>query len=188
MPTPRYGEALAYANRLHAGQRRKGSDIPYISHLLAVSSLVWELGGNEDMAIAGLLHDAAEDQGGLARAGEITGLFGPDVARMVLDCTDAVTEPKPDWKTRKAAYIAAIATKPEDSLTVTLADKIHNAQAISDDRLRVGEAVWQRFSQPKAEIVWYYTGLAEALCRRLPGAGAERLSRLAAAFAGAGKD
>lgn len=182
MPTPRFGEALAYANELHAEQTRKGTDIPYISHLMAVSALVWELGGDEDMAIAGLLHDAVEDQGGPERAAEIEAKFGVRVARMVLDCTDAVTIPKPDWKTRKQAYVDAIARKAEDSLTVTLADKIHNAQAITDDRVRVGEAVWLRFSQPRAEVVWYYQALAQAIGQRLPGAGAQRLQDMAAGF------
>lgn len=183
MRTDRLGEALALAHDLHATQRRKGSDIPYLSHLMAVSALVMENGGDEDQAIAALLHDAVEDQGGPETAEMIRARFGDRVAAIVLACTDSVAEPKPDWATRKRAYIAGIATKPADAILVTLADKVHNAQAITDDRARVGEAVWDRFTASRDEVLWYYRSLHAALAARLPGVLADRLGVLVAGLA-----
>lgn len=178
MTTVRFSEALTYAYTIHAAQIRKGSNVPYISHLLAVSALVIENGGTEDQAIAALLHDAVEDQGGLDRADDIARQFGPEVRDMVLACTDAVTEPKPDWHIRKRTYVARLAAKSTAALLVTLADKTHNAQTITDDRARVGEAVWDRFSQPKADTLWYYKALAEGLAKLLPRTLSNRLSVL----------
>ena len=131
--TQRFQSALAYAAKLHRDQRRKGSDIAYTSHLLGVASIALEIGGDEDQAIAALLHDAVEDQGGLPRLAEIRQLYGDCVADIVWDCTDADTEPKPPWRARKEAYIASLSHKPADSLLVSLADKTHNARAILDD-------------------------------------------------------
>lgn len=182
MTTHRFGVALAYANTLHASQTRKGSDVPYIAHLLAVASLTLENGGDEDQAIGALLHDAVEDQGGMARADDIGARFGDRVRDIVLACTDAVVVPKPDWATRKRAYIAGIATKHADAVLVTLADKVHNAQSITDDFDRVGPVVWTRFSQPRTDTIWYYSELARALALRHPGALSHRLLRLVAGF------
>ena len=109
--TDRFDQALAYASRLHRTQCRKGTAIPYVSHLLAVAAIALENGADEDQAIAALLHDAVEDQGGLAQLEAIRARFGHDVAAMVADCTDAVEEPKPEWRPRKEAYIASLATK-----------------------------------------------------------------------------
>src|ERR1051325_6799957 len=122
-----------YAARLHREQTRKGTEIPYVSHLLAVSALILEHGGDEDQAIAGLLHDAAEDQGGQARLAEIESMFGPGVSRIVADCTDSWTDPKPPFRERKEAYLAHLPQKPQRSLLVSLADKTHNATAILFD-------------------------------------------------------
>jgi (p)ppGpp synthase/HD superfamily hydrolase len=118
--TDRFDDALVYASRLHRKQTRKGSDTPYVAHLLAVCSLVIEHGGTEDQAIAALLHDAAEDQGGEPRLNEIRALYGAPVA----DITDAWTEPKPPWRPRKEAYLAALASKPSASLLVSLAEQL----------------------------------------------------------------
>jgi (p)ppGpp synthase/HD superfamily hydrolase len=175
--------ALAYANTLHADQTRKGSGIPYISHLLSVAALTLENGGDEDQAIGALLHDAVEDQGGLARADDIEQRFGRRVRDIVLACSDAVTDPKPDWTTRKTAYIADIAAKHPDAILVTLADKVHNAQCITDDFGRVGAAVWDRFSEPRDRVIWYYGALGDALAARHPGALSDRLLRLVTGFA-----
>src|SRR5437868_10096762 len=128
---------------------RKGTEIPYVSHLLAVSALVLEHGGDEDQAIAGLLHDAAEDQGGEARIFEIESLFGAGVSKIVADCTDAWTDPKPPWRIRKETYVAHLPETSERSLLVCLADKTHNATAILSDLRRIGEDLWPRFNGGK---------------------------------------
>lgn len=175
MLTDRFDEALGYASRLHREQRRKGSDIPYVSHLLGVASIALEIGADEDQAIAALLHDAVEDQGGALRLAEIRARFGDRVARIVADCTDTDLEPKPPWRARKERYIAALATKPADSLLVSLADKTHNARAILDDLAVSGGAVWTRFTGGKDGSLWYYRALADAFTLHLPGPAARRL-------------
>ncbi len=129
MLTERFDDAFRYAHRLHRQQWRKGTTIPYISHLMTVAALVIEHGGNEDQAVAALLHDTAEDQGGAATLLEVRTLFGDVVAEIVSDCTDAWTDPKPEWWVRKEAYLAALPGKPARSLLVSLADKTHNAEA-----------------------------------------------------------
>lgn len=133
MLTQRFADAFNFAHGLHRGQRRKGIPIPYISHLMTVSALVIEHGDDEDQAIAGLLHDAAEDHGGQATLTEIRVRFGNKVAVIVSDCTDAWEEPKPPWLERKKAYIAALPDKAPISLLVSLADQTHNAEAILYD-------------------------------------------------------
>lgn len=165
--TEKFDQALVYANSIHRQQIRKGTDIPYMSHLMSVAALTLEHGGDEDQAIAALLHDAAEDCGGQERLNDIRDKFGDDVADMVADCTDSWTDPKPEWRIRKEAYIASIATKPERSLLVTLADKTHNARAIISDLNDVGAELWNRFSAERHEIIWYYEALASALEERI---------------------
>ena len=128
-----YNEALVYASDLHRDQVRKGSGIPYIAHLLSVSSRVLSAGGTEVQAIAGLLHDAAEDQGGYDTLNDIRRRFGADVAQIVSDCTDSWIEPKPDWLLRKEAYISLLPAKAASSLLVSLADKVDNAEAILNE-------------------------------------------------------
>jgi (p)ppGpp synthase/HD superfamily hydrolase len=181
--TARFDDALAYASALHRRQLRKGTEIPYLSHLMTVSALVLEHGGDEDQAIAGLLHDAAEDQGAKATLREIERRYGGDVARIVADCTDAWTEPRPPWRPRKEVYLAKIPTKPTRSLLVSLADKAHNASAILRDYRALGESLWERFNGGRAGTVWYYGALSEVFARRLPGTLAEELHRSVAAFA-----
>ena len=131
--TTRFDDAFSYARQLHQHQVRKGTTIPYISHLMAVSALVVEHGGNEDQAIAGLLHDAAEDQGGAQRLADIGARFGDAVSNIVAECTDAWTDPKPPFRPRKEAHLKALPNKPQVSLLVSLADKTHNAEAILFD-------------------------------------------------------
>ena len=174
--TERFDDALAYASRLHRDQTRKLSGIPYVSHLLAVAAIALENGADEDQAIAALLHDAVEDQGGLAQLEEIRALYGDDVAQIVADCTDAHQEPKPEWRPRKEAYIASLAQKPARSLAVSLADKTHNASAINTDLRAVGEAVWERFTGGKDGTLWYYRALTTAFRTYAPGIAAERFA------------
>jgi (p)ppGpp synthase/HD superfamily hydrolase len=181
--TPLYEDALAYAAGLHAAHFRKGPDhgprIPYIAHLLSVSSLVWEAIGtrvpgtdeptNQDLAIAGLLHDAVEDQGGRPVLEEIRRRFGDHVARIVDECSDADQMPKPPWRERKEAHIAHMATASKGALVVIAADKLHNVTCMIDDYLTDGDELWERFDAPckPGDIFWYYDEMHAALERRL---------------------
>jgi (p)ppGpp synthase/HD superfamily hydrolase len=175
--TERFDDALAYASHIHRAQRRKGSEIPYVSHLLAVAAIALENGADEDQAIAALLHDAVEDQGGLAQLETIRARFGEAVAAIVADCTDAHEEPKPEWRPRKEAYIASLAHKPARSLAVSLADKTHNASAINADLRAVGAEVWDRFTGGGDGTLWYYRALSDAFRKHAPGIAAERFAR-----------
>ncbi|WP_416830845.1 MAG: HD domain-containing protein [Erythrobacter sp.] len=175
--TERFDDALAYASRIHRLQKRKGSEIPYVSHLLGVAAIAIENGCDEDQAIAALLHDAVEDQGGLKRLEDIRHRFGDRVARIVEHCTDSHTEPKPAWRARKEAYIASLDAKPADSLAVSIADKTHNASAINTDIRAVGETVWERFTGGKEGSLWYYRALADTFALLLPGPASDRFER-----------
>jgi len=177
-----YDDALVYAADLHRTQLRKGSAVPYIAHLLSVSSRVLSAGGNEVQAIAGLLHDAAEDQGGQATLDEIRGRFGNGVAEIVADCTDAWIDPKPPWRPRKEAYLTKLPHKPASSLLVSLADKVDNAEAIARDHDEIGDAVWERFSGGKEGTIWYYRALSEIFDAALPGALSRQLARAVSDF------
>lgn len=141
MLTKRYDDALQYAHDIHRKQTRKGTTIPYIAHLMTVSALVIEHGGDEDQAIGALLHDAAEDQGGETTLEDIRKRFGDIVAEIVHDCTDSWVEPKPEWGPRKEAYLALLPKKATRSLLVSLADKTHNAEAILFDYRVIGDAL-----------------------------------------------
>ena len=178
MLTNRFDDALAYASRIHRDQRRKGTDIPYISHLLGTAAIALENGADEDQAIAALLHDAVEDQGGSARLAEIRARFGNRVAEMVDHCTDTDIEPKPPWRARKEAYIASLAFKPTASLAVSLADKTHNAGAIVADLAAVGDGVWERFTGKRDGSLWYYRSLVAAFRAKLGGVATERFAAL----------
>lgn len=162
MLSPRFDDALVYASRLHAGQARKGSAIPYVAHLLAVTAIVLEHGGSEDEAIAALLHDAVEDQGGPATRAEISRRFGESVALIVDGCTDTDIEPKPPWRERKEAYIAHVATASPSVRLVSAADKLHNARAILADYQQLGESLWDRFRGGRDGTLWYYRALTDA--------------------------
>ncbi|MEN2786736.1 HD domain-containing protein [Sphingomonas qilianensis] len=178
MLTDRFDEALSYASRLHREQRRKSTAIPYVAHLLGVASIALENGGDEDQAIAALLHDAVEDQGGAPRLLEIRNRFGDRVAEIVDHCTDADVDPKPAWHPRKAAYIASLANKPIASLQVSLADKTHNAGAIVADLAVHGDVLWSRFTGGRDGTLWYYDALAQAFAGRIPGPALERFAAL----------
>ena len=155
----RFEAALVLANRLHAMQTRKGTDIPYIGHLLAVTSIVIENGGSEDERIAALLHDAVEDQGGAKTRALIHQQFGENVAAIVDGCTDTDQTPKPPWRTRKEQYIAHLREASPAVRLVSLADKLHNARSVLHDYRAQGDEVWSRFSGGKAGTLWYYRAL-----------------------------
>lgn len=175
--TDRFGAALSFAERAHRAQTRKGSAIPYVAHLLAVASLVLEHGGDEDEAIAALLHDVVEDQGGPAAAAEVRARFGDRVAQIVLECTDADVVPKPPWRARKEAFLASIATTSDEAVLVTAADKLHNAISVLEDHRAIGDGLWTRFAGGREGTLWYYRAVADALARRKPGALTDRLER-----------
>ena len=159
--TQRFKEALDYALELHGDQQRKGSDTPYAAHLLAVASLVLEDGGDEEQAIAALLHDAPEDQGGLETLKAIRLRFGERVADIVQGCTDTLENPKPAWRERKELYLEHLRTASHEVQRVSLADKLHNARSILTDLLRSGEDVWMRFNGGKDGTLWYYRSLLQ---------------------------
>lgn len=163
----RFDEALVLACTLHREQQRKASGVPYVAHLLAVASLVLEEGGSEDMAIAALLHDAAEDQGGEATLAGIQEAFGADVARWVRQASDTFQRPKPDWELRKQHHMAAIPMADWEARLIMLADKVHNARSILADHVRVGAGMWDRFSVPRERTMWYYETLLEVFERDL---------------------
>jgi (p)ppGpp synthase/HD superfamily hydrolase len=184
--TDRFDRALLYATHVHGGQARKGTSTPYVAHLLAAAATVLEYGGSEDMAIAGLLHDAAEDQGGEPRLADIRNRFGDRVADIVRACSDSVAntaagQQKDDWRTRKMRYIEHLKTVDRETRLVSLADKVHNARSILRDlrKPEIGPAVWSRFGKrPKEDTLWYYRKLANAFQELLPGQLAEELMEI----------
>lgn len=165
---PRFSTALVLANELHGSQFRKSTVVPYVAHLLAVAALVIEHGGDEDEAIAALLHDAVEDQGGQPMLERIRSRFGSRVADIVAACSDADVIPKPPWQKRKEDYIASIAHKSPSALLVSLADKVHNARSIAEDLENHGDAVWGRFTGKQKGTCWYYGELLKAFKGRTP--------------------
>ncbi len=166
----RFEEAVLYAAVLHGDHVRKGTDTPYLAHLLGVTALVLEDGGDEDAAIAALLHDAAEDRGGRPRLEDIRRRFGEAVATMVEECSDSLSvpgRPKEDWWPRKRRYIAHLEEASQEGLRVSLADKVHNARAIVRDATLAaaggdGDRFWRRFSTGAAGQLWYFRSLLAA--------------------------
>ena len=175
--TTLFEDALICATRWHVRQHRKGTHVPYVAHLLAVASLVLEDGGSAPEAIAALLHDAVEDQGGARRLAEIEHRFGQTVAEIVAGCTDSDQSPKPPWRPRKEAYLQHLAVATPAILRVALADKLHNARAIIMDSRRVGPLIWKRFTASRDEVLWYYQSLAHIFAGHRPGAMAEELAQ-----------
>ncbi|MFE1744184.1 HD domain-containing protein [Coleofasciculus sp. H7-2] len=157
--TERFEKALVYANHLHAEQIRKVSGVPYVSHLLSVTALVLEDGGNEDEAIAALLHDAVEDQGGVATRAEILKLFGERVVTIVDGCTEFDSLPKPPWKERKLRYLEQLRQGSASVRRVALADKLHNGRSLLSDYQQQGEAIWSVFGAGREGILWFYHSL-----------------------------
>ena len=157
----RFEQALVYAFQLHARQLRKGSHIPYIAHLLGVTALVLEDGGSEDEAIAALLHDAVEDQGGLPILEEIRRRFGSQVAEIVDGCTDSYYQPKPPWLQRKEHYLEHLQSASPSVRRVSLADKLHNARSILANLRTSGLRTWDRFNGGREGTLWYYRRLVQ---------------------------
>lgn len=182
----RFAAALAYAVDAHRHQVRKGVGTPYIAHLLGVTSLAIEGATeagllDEDLAIAAVLHDVAEDHGGAARLADVRARFGAEVARIVEACSDTLVQDpaaKPPWRARKEAYLARLETDDARVLQVSLADKLHNARAILLDYREHGDALWQRF--PDSDVPWYYGTLSALFLRRHPGPQADELARVVA--------
>jgi len=160
--TEKFEEAVSYIIRLQGHQYRKGTKIPYISHLLATAATVMEYGDSEEQVIAALLHDAAEDAGGEATLIEIESKFGTEVAGIVKACSDTLEENKPEWKTRKKAYIEKLKQVNNHSvLLVSIADKLHNIQSILRDYKKTGEKLWERFNASRDETLCYYYSLLD---------------------------
>ena len=159
----RFEEALVYAHQLHAGQRRKSGGAPYVAHLLAVTAIVLEHGGDEDEAIAALLHDAVEDQGGAATRASIQQRFGERVAAIVDGCSDTDVTPKPPWRERKLAYLTHLPQASPSVRLVSAADKLHNARALVASYRREGEALWRHFRGGREGTLWHHRALVTAL-------------------------
>ena len=163
--TDRLLDAMAVAAQIHGGQIRKGTTIPYLSHLLGACSIALEYGATEHEAIAALLHDAIEDGRPTDAARATVWSFGDEVGRIVEGCTDADAHPKPPWRERKEAYVARLAGEDHSVLLVSASDKLHNARSIVRDLRGIGEAVWDRFSVSKDDTLWYYRSLVTAYGR-----------------------
>lgn len=182
MLTDRFGAALVMAEKLHRDQRRKKTNIPYVSHLLAVTGLVLEHGGDETAAIAALLHDAIEDQGGDAARQQIRAAFGDAVVAIVDGCTDAEVIPKPPWRQRKESYLAKLEREPKEVALVACADKLHNARTTLDDLRAKGSATWATFNAGRADQLWYYNACVQKLRGRAPDRLVDELARTVAAM------
>ncbi|MGH3595236.1 MAG: HD domain-containing protein [Mycobacterium sp.] len=166
--TPAFVEAVRYAAEKHATQTRKGSDIPYLGHLLSVAGLVIDADGTETQAIAALLHDTAEDQGGEETLAEIRERFGAEVAMIVAECSDTFETPKPPWRERKEHYIRHLRDASDGAILVSLADKLHNARALLRDFRDLRDDLWQRFNvQDPQQHLWYYRSLLEVYTDRI---------------------
>lgn len=185
--TSRFEEALTYAARAHwdhirkvdrAAERTPDAEIPYVAHLLGVTSLVLEHGGGEDEAIAALLHDAIEDAGGAARRDDIRTRFGDEIVRIVEACSDSDGDSKPPWRERKRAYIGhlGVSSDPKARL-VTACDKLHNARAVLADYRKLGPALWSRFNGKREGTLWYYRALADEFARGGPAGVADEIGR-----------
>lgn len=172
----RFREALSFAFDVHASQIRAGSEAPYVGHLLGVAALVIEDGGSEDEAIAALLHDAAENQGGEDMIIRISEWLGDDVARIVRACSDTLESPKPPWRERKEDYLSQLERAEPDELRVALADKLYNARSIVMNHRRLGAVAWGRFYASRDEMLWYYRSLSEIFLERAPGPLADELA------------
>ena len=176
--TERLDKAFALARDLHKNQFRKGTKIPYLSHLMAVASLVIENGGDEDETIAALLHDAAEDQGGKPTLEKIRQQFGERVASIVDGCTDTYEKPKPDWRPRKEEYLKRLAEASPSVKLVSSADKLHNARTLLADYRAIGDLLWSRFNATRSDILWYQGAGRDLLKKSGPTRIIEELDRV----------
>ena len=161
--TRRIIDAFSFAHEIHAEHTRKGSGVPYITHVMSVAAIVGEHGGDEDTFIAALLHDAVEDGDGYATLDRIRSQFGSRVAELVEACTDAFVKPKPEWRERKERFIAAMRNANSDVKLIVSADKLHNVCATIGDCALLGEEVWMRFTGRREGTLWYYAAIAQAI-------------------------
>jgi len=162
----KYFDVLKYASEKHMGVMRKDTNIPYISHPLAVSVIVIEYGGNEDEGLSSLLHDVPEDCGGYPEVIKIRELFGSNIASIVEDCSDTFESPKPKWRLRKEVYINHLSEVSKSAILVSMADKVHNVRSIIRDHKEVGDDVFKRFTGKKSGTKWYYRSLVNAYKKR----------------------
>ena len=177
---PRFEKALVFATRKHSGQTRKRTAVPYISHLLGVASLVLEAGGDEDLAIAALLHDVVEDCGGAPMLKTVRLRFGHRVAHIVQGCSDTDITPKPPWTERKQDYLNHLRQADADIRMVSAADKLHNVRSILLDYHESGESIWDRFQGKREGTLWYYRALVKEFGRKKPNQITRELSRVVA--------
>jgi (p)ppGpp synthase/HD superfamily hydrolase len=164
----RFEQALLFAHRKHAGQTRKGTAVPTIAHLVSAAGLVLEAGGDEDLAVAALLHDVVEDCGGIPILDEIRRRFGARVADIVAGCTDSFRSPKPPWRKRKEDYLEHLHDANADVRLVSAADKVHNLRSLNTDDRDLGESVWSRFQGKRDGTLWYYRALVGEFRRQKP--------------------
>ena len=164
-------EALRFALEAHAEQTRKGRDIPYASHLLQVSGLVLEHGGDATLAMAGVLHDALEDTAHVDGAA-LRARFGDEVARIVESCTDLLPGDRPDarssWELRKRAYLERLRAADARTRLVVVCDKVHNLRSLVADLRAEGVETLARFTATPAQTRWYFETVRETLCDGLP--------------------
>jgi (p)ppGpp synthase/HD superfamily hydrolase len=159
----KFQKALVYAARVHGDHYRKGTRVPYVTHLIAVAAIVGENGGTEDEVVAALLHDAPEDRGGEARLRDIRLRFGDTVAEIVAGCTDTYEDPKPPWRERKERHLAHLAGASRSVRLVSAADKLHNARSVLSDYRAIGEELWDRFTGGKEGTLWHYRAVVDTL-------------------------
>jgi (p)ppGpp synthase/HD superfamily hydrolase len=162
-PFVRFSEAIALASRLHKDQRRRLTGGPYLAHLLRVSGIVWDQGADETTAIAALLHDAVEDQGGLTTRELIVEQFGPEVARLVDECSDTDQSPKPPWQERKEAFIATLDDCLPESRLIIAADKLDNVRCLLESFEEFGGELWSHFRGGRDGTIWYYRSVTDRL-------------------------
>ena len=160
--TEKFGKALVYASRLHGGKLRKKTRIPDLGHVLGVTAIALEYGARETEAIAALLHDAAEDAGGIKRLNDIRQRFGPAVAKIVDGCTDSYDEPKPPWLERKKEYVRHVRGAPVSTKLVSAADKLQNVRSLLRNYRDEGDRLWKRYQCGKEGALWYYRALVKA--------------------------
>ena len=180
MNSPRFRYAFEYAAAVHAADLRKGTKAPYLSHLLEVCAIVIRYGGNEDTAIAALLHDTAEDHGGHPRLVDIQRNFGNRVAAIVEECTDSTVRPRQSWELRKRNYVKHVPEASKGGLLVSAADKLSNVRTILAEHYVVGDEVYKRFKRPKRRTLWYYNALSRAFTTHLGGDLSRELRRTVA--------
>ena len=176
MISERFDRAVLLAVRLHRNQKRKGSAVPYLAHLFAVTAIVLEHGGNENEAIAALLHDSLEDQGGEQTRIEIMKQFGPSVCGIVEGCSEPFHTPKLPWRERKEHYLAQLKPASPSVRLVSAADKLHNSRSLLDDYYRIGDRLWDRFNGGKEGTLWFYRALVNEYANRGPDSLAQKIA------------